>query len=165
MTATNTRLAVWNGLLEANRLVRYYGTLADRHNQWNTWILRGLIFGGSTEAILVFAKAPEHLIALFALAVAGIAAWAVAGDYAKKAAVLHGISLECSYLEIEWDDLWNRMDLGDLSDDRALKRNQELQRRLTAATSRAMPAGIREDRKLNKKSWIETCRALEQQYA
>ena len=114
---------------------------------------------------MVFAKAPELLITLFALAVAGIAAWAVAGDYAKKAAVLYGISLECSYLKVEWDNLWNRMDLGDLTDDSALKRTQELQRRLTAATSRAMPVGILEDRELNKKSWIETCRVLEQQYA
>ena len=165
MTTANTRRVVWNGLLDVSRQVRYYGALSGRYSQWNTWILSGLIFGGSVEAILVLCKASESLIILFALAVAAIAAWAVAGDYAKKAAVLQGISLECSYLEIEWESLWNRIDRVDFSDDLALKRHQELQHRLTAATSRAAPVGIHEDRKLNKKSWAETCTVLEQQYA
>ncbi len=53
---------------------------------------------------------------------------AVAGNHAKKAAELHGIILERSYLEPERDKVWNRMDLGDLTDNVALKRNQELQR-------------------------------------
>lgn len=40
-----------------------------------------------------------------------------------------------------------------------------MQRRLTAATRRAVAAGILEDRELNETSWIETCRGLEQQNA
>ena len=165
MTNANTRRVVWNGLLDVSRQVRYYGALSARYNQWNQRILFGLILAGSTEALSVFFKASEFLIILFALTVAAIAAWAVAGDYAKKAAVLHGISLECSYLEIEWESLWNCIDRVDFSDDLALKRNQELQQRLTAATSRAAPVGIHEDRKLNEKVWAETCIVLEQQYA
>lgn len=165
MTTENTRRVVWNGLLDVTRQVRYYGALSGRYSQWHQWILWGLICAGSTEALLVFFKASEFLIILFALSVAAIAAWAVAGDYAKKAAVLHGISLECSYLEIEWESLWNRIDHVDFSDELALKRNQDLQQRLTAATSRAAPVGIHEDRKLNEKSWAETCKVLEQQYA
>ena len=165
MTTASTRRVVWNGLLDVSRQVRYYGELSGHYSQWNTRLLFGLIFGGSGEALLILSKAPAYLSILLALAIAAIAALAVAGDYAKKAAVAHSICLECSYLEMEWESLWNRIDSADFSDDSALKRDQELCQRLIAATSRAAPAGIDENRKLNEKCWAETCTVLEQQYA
>ena len=164
MTTASTRRVIWNGLLDVSRQVRYYGELSSRYSQRNTWILFGLIFCGSGEALLILSKASAYLSVPFALAIAAIAAWAVAGDYAKKAAVAHSICLECSYLEMEWESLWNRIDSADFSDDSVLKSNQELWQRLIAATSRATPGGIHEDRKLNEKCWAETCAVLEQQY-
>ena len=165
MTTASTRRVVWNGLLDVSRQVRYYGELADRFSERNQRMLYGLISVGGLEAVLVVAEAADGILILVSLSVATIAAWAVAGDYAKKAAVLHGISLECSYLEIEWAGLWERIDGADYSDDSALARNQRLQERLNAATSRAFPVGIRLDAQLNKEVWAETCKVLEQQYA
>ena len=164
MTIASARRVVWNGLLDVNRQVRYYGKLSDRYSQLNKYILFGLIFGGSGEALLILSEVWAVLSISVALAIAATAAWAVAGDYAKKAAVAHSICLECSYLAMEWESLWNRIDSADFSDDSVLNRNQELCQRLIAATSRAIPGDIHENRKLNDKCWAETCAVLEQQY-
>ena len=48
---------------------------------------------------------------------------AVAGDHAKKAAGLHGIGLECSYLGKRGISSSSRLDFGDLTGDLALKKN------------------------------------------
>ena len=87
------------------------------------------------------------------------------GDFAKKAAVLHSIGLECDHLAAEWEELWVGTHSGKLSDSTALARNQELMRRLIAATNRAGQSGVRENRKVNEKCWIEACVVLENKYA
>lgn len=168
-TTDNTRRLVWIGLLNVNRQVRYYGELSDRYSKKSKRILILLAIAGSVEATLVLTAEPpfpgawKSLIVIFAAAIAALSIWAAIEDYATKAAVLRGINLECSYLETEWEDLWNRVHR--IDDDLALQENRRLNERMIAITSRASPAGVHEDRKLNEKSWVDACNVMVQNYA
>lgn len=162
MTAT-TRKAVWIGLLNADRQVRYYGELSDRYSKWSRGILIALAVSGSVEATLVFKEAWSPLIILFAVAVAAFSIWAAVSDYAKKAAILSSINRDCSYLETQWQDLWGRIDR--IDEDLALQESRKLEQRLIDATKRAADVGVHEDQELNKKSWVNACKVVSQNYA
>ena len=168
-TTDNTRRLVWIGLLNVNRQVRYYGELSDRYSKKSKRLLILLAVAGSVEATLVLtvgdplSGAWKLLIFIFAAAIAALSIWAAIEDYAKKAAVLRGINLECSYLETEWEDLWNRIHR--IDDDSTLRENRRLNERLIAITSRSSPAGVHEDQKLNEKSWVDACNVMVQNHA
>ena len=97
--------------------------------------------------------------------VALLVAWDFVTDYARKAAVLHAISLECSALEIEWRALWADVNEGNLDDAEARRENQRLVRRVLEVTERAGREGIREDRKLNEKCEKIAYRVTADRYA
>ena len=80
----------------------------------------------------------------------------------KKAAILHAISIECSALEVEWQDLWG--DLDDIDDTEARQRNTRLSRRLTEVTGWAGHTDIQEDPKLNEKCEAAAYRVIQDQY-
>ena len=168
-TTDNTRRLVWIGLLNVNRQVRYYGELSDRFSKKSKCILILMAVAGSVEATLVLtveeplSGAWKALIVILAATIAALSIWAAIEDYAKKAAVLRGINLECSYLETEWEDLWNRVHR--IDEDSALQENRRLNERLIAITSRASPAGVHEDHELNEKSWVDACNVMVQNYA
>lgn len=151
MVSEQTRSAVWRELLEAARLVRYYEALSDRHRKKHR-LIRFLLLGataGGIAALLELLPAELRLIASGLLAL--LVVWDAVSDYAKKAAVLHAVSLECSRLEIEWRELW--ADANDPETDEAHVRSEirRLARRCSEVTGWAGHADIPEDRSLNEK--------------
>ena len=165
MASEGVRHAVWNGLLDVNRQARYYGVQSGRYNTWSTRLTVVFAMVGSADVASVLAAADHRVGMALALLIGILAVVASVGDFAKKAAVLHSIGLECDHLASEWEELWVGTHSGKLSDSTALTRNQELIRRLIAATNRAGQSGVRENRKVNKKCWIEACMMLENKYA
>ena len=102
MVTEQTRNYVWQELLDAARLVRYYEALSDRHRR-NHSRVRFLLLAAATGSIAALLDLIPESTQLFTSAwVALLVAWDFVSDYAKKAAVLHTISLECSALEIEF---------------------------------------------------------------
>ena len=165
MMTERTRNAVWQELLDVARLVRYYETLSDRHRR-NHLIVRFLLLAaaaGGIAALLDVLPAIAQLVAggLVALLVA----WDFVSDYAKKAAVLHAISLECSALEIEWGELWAYVDDNNASDAEVRRENRRLARRLSEVTGWAGHADIREDQKLNAECAEAAYRVMVDRYA
>lgn len=147
------------------RLVRYYESLSDRYRR-NHSTVRFLLLAaaaGGIAALLDVLPAIAQLVAggLVALLVV----WDFVADYARKAAVLHAVSLECSALEIEWRELWAAVNERDLDDAEARRKNQRLARRALEATGRAGHANIREDRKLNEKCEKIAYRVMADRYA
>ena len=147
------------------RLVRYYELLSDRYRR-NHSIVRFLLLAaaaGGIAALLDVLPAIAQLVAggLVALLVV----WDFVADYARKAAVLHAVSLECSALEIEWRELWAAVNERDLDDAEARRKNQRLARRALEATGRVGHANIREDRKLNEKCEKIAYRVMADRYA
>lgn len=148
MVTEQTRNAIWQELLDVARLVRYYEALSDQHRR-NHLIIRFLLLAaaaGGIAALLDLLPAMAQLVAGGVIAL--LVAWDFVSDYAKKAAILHAISTECSAMEIEWQALW--LELENISDADARRENTRLSRRIADVTGWAGQADIREDRKLNE---------------
>ena len=160
-----TRTAVWIGLLNSERQMRYYGKLSKRHGNRSTAALTVLAILGIAEVAFVFADPAGVLVAITGVVIGALATWAQLGQDAKKAATLHSISIDCRYITLEMKALWDRIDDPDQSDDEVYVMHQGLMRRLLASTSRAGDVDIHEDEKLNEKCWDESCTVLENQYA
>ena len=161
-----TRNAIWQELLDVTRLGRYYDALADKYRRKHFFI-RLLLFLAATGEILAFLSLfPDHaeqaikLLAGFFIAV--LVAWDFISDYAKKAAVLHTVGMECGRLETEWKSLWN--ELGNISEDEALEKNKDLSMRISEITGWAGQAGINEDSELNRKCTMETYEVIREKY-
>ena len=167
MVTEQTRNAVWQELLDVARLVRYYEALSDRHRR-NHIIVRFLLLVAAASGI---AALLDQLPAIAQLIAGGLIAvlvvWDFVSDYAKKAAVLHVISLECSALEVEWRELW--ADINDnesnTTDAEARGKNRKLALRISEVTGWAGHADIREDRKLNEKCEETAYRVVADWYA
>ena len=165
MVNEQTRKDVWQDLLDVARLVRYYEALSDRYRR-NHSIVRFLLLAaaaGGIAALLDLLPAIAQLIASGLVAL--LVAWDFISDYAKKAAVLHAISLECSRLEIEWRELWADVNDHNADDAEVRRKNQLLARKVLEVTGWAGQADIREDQKLNEKCEDDAYRIIEDRYA
>ena len=165
MATEQTRKDVWQELLDVARLVRYYEALSDRHRR-NHFILRFLLLAAASSGIAALLDIlPASVQSIASGLIALFVVWDFLADYAKKAAVLHAVSLECSTLEIEWRELWADVNKRDLDDADARHKNQRLARRVLEVTGRAGHADIKEDRKLNEKCEKDAYRVMRDRYA
>lgn len=162
MVTDHTRNDVWQGLLDIARLVKYYEKLSDRHRH-NHFRLRLLLLIAATGGIAaLFELLPDFIQTLAGVLVAVLVALDFVTDYAKKAAVLHAISIECSELQTEWEYLWGNLE--NLGDTEARENHAGLSRRLVNVTGAAGHADIREDRKLNEHCEAEAYQVIQDQY-
>lgn len=165
MATEQTRNDVWQELLDVARLVRYYESLSDRYKRCHS-IIRFFLLAAAAGGIAALLDVLPAIVQLVAGGlVALLVAWDFVADYARKAAVLHVVSLECSALEIEWRELWAAVNKCDLDDAVARRKNQRLAQRANEATGRAGHADIREDRKLNEKCEKDAYRVVADWYA
>ena len=162
MVSDQTRNTIWQGLLDMARLVRYYESLADRHRRKHFWIRVVLLAAAASGIAALLDLFPEVVQIVAGGLVALCVVWDFVSDYAKKAAILHAISIECSALEVEWQDLWG--DLENIDDTEARQRNTRLSRRLNEVTGWAGHTDIQEDPKLNEKCEAAAYRVMQDQY-
>ena len=136
MATEQTRNDVWRGLLDMARLVRYYEKPSDRQRR-NHLVTPFLLLGAAGGGIAALLDLLPTNMQLFASGmIALLVAWDFVADYAKKAAILRTIGLECSALESEWRELWANVNEGDLNEDEARRGNQQLERRMLVVTGR-----------------------------
>ncbi len=165
MVTDRTRTDVWQGMLDAARLGYYYQALADRHRRKHT-VVRFLLIAAAAGGIGAALDALPDTVRLVAgAAVAAIAAWDLAADYARKAAVLHAVHIECAFLEIEWAKLWAAVDRPGADDAKIARENWKLAERLTEVTGRAGAAGVQRDEKLNEECAETAYRVVAGSYA
>ena len=150
-----TRIDIWNEMLDVVRLVRYYEALSDKQRLYY-FVIRGILvvsaLSGAAALLKFFPEDIQEEIAIVAgFVIALVTAWDILANYARKAAVLHAISKECSLLEIEWKDLWADANNHLLEDSVVRKKNRRLAKKITKVTAWAGDADIREDRILNEK--------------
>lgn len=144
------------------RLVRYYEALSDKYRRKHFRIRLVLLAAAASGIAALLDLFPEVVQIVAGGLVALCVAWDFASDYAKKAAILHAISIECSALEVEWQALWDELD--DLDDAEARQYNTRLSRRLTEVTGWAGHTAIQEDPKLNEKCEAAAYRVVQDQY-
>ena len=150
-----TRNEVWQGFLDAARLGRYYAALSDRHRRNHQRIRFALLVaaaGGISAFLNLLPEDFQWVTEIASALVAVLVIWDLVSDDAKKAAILHTISVECGDLENQWRDLWSAVDQEDSNDVEIRSRIRKLVDRTLRVTGRAGDSDIREDPRLNRKS-------------
>ena len=163
MVSDQTRNDIWQELLDSDRLVRYYTAVANRYRRLHSYTLWLLMFGAASSFAAVLAVLPND-VQLIANAVVGLAAaWVLVADYAKKAAVAHTISFQCSRLDVQWQDLWREVE--HIEEEAARQRLVDLANQMNDVTSRSGDAGIVDNRRLNEKSEAVAFQTVNERYA
>ena len=159
-----TRNAVWNELLDSARAVRYYDTLSSQYRRKHRIIMVILAASAASGVAALLEWLPDK-VQIVANAVVAIAAvWGLFSDHARKAAVLHSVSLQCSRLHDEYKSLW--LDVENYTkDDEEIR---HILKRLNAEGDRATGvvgyADISVDEKVNDKSTDDADEVLKDQY-
>ena len=167
MVTPQTRNAVWQELLDTARLVRYYEALSDRYRHYHWAVRFVLLLSASSGIVALLDLLPDSVRQPVQLTAGGLIAltvvWDFVSDYARKAAVLHAISMECSIVEVELKALWGELE--HRSDDEVRQKNTQLARRMTDVTGWAGQADVREDSKLNQECATSAYKVIKEQYA
>ena len=141
---------IWRGLLDAERLTRYYSRLAEKFSRWNRVALSVIAALTLGAAVTMLAELPAWASGwsppAFALLASALAFWLSYADYSRRAGVAAAIAVQCMELAHEWEALWLDADAPDVS-----SRANELAGRMIRVTSPALQQHGFEDRKLNKR--------------
>ena len=153
------RNAVWQQLLDAERLMRYYSELTDRYRRRKMVprILMAASSVGGAASIMIDAEwiPDEAYLPAFLLVVAAVV-WDFMHDYGDKAAILYSISVECGEYAIELHELWRSVDAAPLHDESFIRaRLKEIASGMDRVTARAGYASVGEDQALVDKTQAE----------
>ncbi len=151
MISDQTRNDIWQELLDVARLVRYYEALCNQYQRRHSFLRISLLFAATGEIGALLAVLSTTIQLTIGVIIALLVAWDLVSNYAKKAAVLHTISIECSELENKWRELWADINNAQVGEAEAQRKNKELAQKLLDVTERAGVADIQENRKLNEK--------------
>ncbi|MCY4661189.1 MAG: hypothetical protein OXF93_15500 [Acidobacteria bacterium] len=161
----STRNAVWQEMLDAARLARYYDSMSSRQQRWNRGV-RLVLLASATAGIAAGMNALPESFRVVSGAVIGIlVAWDFLADHANKAAVLGSIRRECNEAEVELAALWGEIQADSVEDNDARRMLADLARRVTRATDRAGSAHIPTNDRLNVRCEEAAFKALADRYA
>ena len=161
------RLAVWNGLLDSERYVRYYGTLAERYRRQHQIPRYIMAAAAVVGAIPIFFEEqfPLGVTAGAMLFILAAVAWDLLSDHGRKAAILDAISVECGEYETQLRDLWISMEQG-LAQGKSLDPVSiradlsMIEAAIDRVTNRSSLAGVATDNQLNEKMMNEANEVL-----
>ena len=152
----------WLGLLDAERMSRYYQAMAARLQRWHMGLTAFVALGATGAVGSLLSGAPDWVAELLAVGVAAAAVWSFYYGHASKAAMMEAAGNNCADLALRWRNLWARLDA--LDGEEALREIQGLQRREQAATEN-VPAHLASRHRLNVKCAEETYAVLGAEYA
>lgn len=150
MASESIRNLIWQELLDVARLVRYYEALTDKYVLRDRVLKTVLLLSASASIAALLEALPNWVQLIAGLGIAVCIVTDFVMNFARKAAVLHAISTECSFLQNQIELLWAQVQ--DASgDEEEIKRDYiQLDQRLNTITSWARHANIREDKGLNE---------------
>ena len=160
-----TRNAVWQEMLDAARLVRYYERMASRHQRRHLGTRLVLLASATAGVAAVVGALPDAVRVVSGAVVALLVAWDFLADDANKAAVLDSIRRDCSEAEGELAALWGEVQADAVSDAEARRTLAGLSRRVAHATDRAGSAHVPTDERLNAECEEAAFKAMEGRYA
>ena len=152
---------VWIGLLDAERLSRYYGRLAVRLQRWHFGLTVFIALCSTGAAATLIASLPGLIPTLLSLTVAAAAIWSSYANYSKKAAVASVIRSQCDDLIIDWKHLWSNLN-ADRQD--IPQQVDALQRKLNEITKPALEHGLT-DNALNEQCTQEAYESVQAEFA
>lgn len=152
----------WLGLLDAERMSRYYRKMAARLQHWHMGLTAFVALGATGAAASLLVGAPDWVAELLAVGVVAAAVWNYTYGHASKAAMMEAAGNSCADLALRWRSLWARLEA--LDDDEARREIEGLQRREQEATKH-LPAHLAHRHRLNVKCAEETYAVLRDEYA
>ena len=123
MVNDRLRKEIWYGLDDSVRISRYYTLLADRYQRYQNFSHLALFIVACGAVVAFLDLLPMHWsnkfepIIGFLLLVTVLVDFSF--DFASKAAKLHVVATECSYIEGQYRTLWRKHP--DLNDEAAEK--------------------------------------------
>ena len=136
--------SIWNGILDAGRLGRYYSALADKYRTKHRIVTVLIAVGASGAMASLLTRMPSEVSAVVMLVVAVAAIWSSYADYSGKAAMADAAASQYDDLAVEWRRLW----YGEASVDQVTA----LQHKEVKIAS-GLP--LNEDKALNQKAQID----------
>ena len=97
---------VWTGILESDRLSRYYAALADKSRKKHQWLSVGITLAASSALVTFLTQLPEFIAGGFLVGVAFATVWTLYADYSGKAVMADVIANQYRDLSTEWSKLW-----------------------------------------------------------
>ena len=154
----------WNEFQELDKNVRYYGELASKYQSKHSRIQMS-VFWLSLAIPTILGAAPKAWIlpVVLGFVLAGLVGWDFIGGHANKAAVLHGITVECERIYADQAALFFLINNDQIEESEARERLRELARRTIDATGRSGYAQVSFDFKLSDKCWKDSKNVLMKQ--
>ena len=152
----------WLGLLDAERMSRYYRKMAAGLQRWHMRLTAFVAFGATGTVGSLLVDAPDWVAELLAVTVAGAAVWNYTYGHASKVAIMEAAGNSCADLALCWRNLWARLD--SLDGEEVRREIEDLQRREHAATKN-VPAHLAQRHRLNIKCAKEAYAVLGGEYA
>ena len=150
---------IWEGLLDSDRMCRYYGYLAESLERTADWLQIYAIAAASGAVLAVLAHFPEWLTSVAALTSALAGALLAVKKYPTKSARSMEIYRELDRQSVEWRRLWASVEERDEAELAATW--HELATRQAAIVERA-PLDVPLNRRIARRSeresdriWIE----------
>ena len=164
MISPETRRQVWQGLLDAERLVLYYGALADRNRRKHLFLRTVLLLAAITGAASLV-KLPGGIAVASSVVVTLAITFDFVFDFGGKAKVLHMVTVTFLRGIEDYDVLWTRCQDENMNDTGAREALSHIQARLniTSAWPGFVEVGVDDD--LNKAAWESAKQTVETRFA
>ena len=159
--ATHHRDDVWYGLLDAERVARYYNALAARLRRRRRLLDAFAAFGSTSAVASLLLSAPPWALAAFVLTSAAASVWSLVSRYGDDGALLTRVGDEMGRIAGEWQLLWSEVET--LGDDEARGRVAALSEAMARCTE-GVPPELADQRRLNERCAAETYRVMQAQY-
>ena len=159
--ATRYRDDVWYGLLDADRVARYYNALAARLRRRRRLLDAFAAFGSTSAVASLLLSAPPWALVAFVLTSAAASVWSLVSRYGDDGALLTRVGDEMGRIAGEWQLLWSKVE--SLGDDEAEGRVAELSEAMARCTE-GVPPELTDRRRLNERCAAETYTVMQAQY-
>ena len=153
---------VWHGLLDAERLSRYYLAMAARQQRWHMGLTTFVALGSVGAAASLLFGAPDWVAGSLAASVAAIAVLPYSHGHASYAVLTEAAAASCSHLALSWRDLWARLD--GLDEEDAWREIHALKHKEALTTAR-VPSHLAANKRLNEQCAEEAYAVLGEEYA
>ncbi len=170
MRDDSLRTAVWQALLDAERLGRYYGIRAAAHqraHRFRRFVLLFAAVGGVARFLNVLPEAvTEPISNVASIAIIALVIWDFMLDDGKKAAILHAISVECGEYYLRLDYLWMSLNQAEGTDETVIRAEfHAIQDGMLRTTARAGYAEVTEHDQDNARATTEAYEVVSARFA
>lgn len=141
----HTRTSIWDDFTDAERYLRYYISLADKHRKRHYWVRMALLALVLVEGGIMAPLAASSIIpygwgiatvAVSGAIVIGLTVFDALSDDAKTSAKLTFASEDIQVIHTEWRLLWLDVETDQVSEEDARARHRELLYRTNAVAIR-----------------------------